>query len=298
MKRLVFICLIVCISAVVITAQDNSTPVYLERYEHPFRLFDNDVKKEIGGFNGDKMRLSESFGQERRELFDTFEAELWKYLGNDVEKHYWIGAFLNSKSYLHGDKPLPVLAFNIWQNGIKLTENKEDEESIKRRYGLMILAAVLAEQLGKKDIAVTYKNEVESLRNNQSQIVAANFPAMSEYEICIFNNIGKDTSICKEEIAPQKEIKIISAGVVNGRAVELPKPIYPKNLIKKKIYGQVIVKVIIGFDGQVIFAEAIQGVAKLFEVSVEAAKKAKFSPTILSGKPVKVSGVIVYNFVK
>jgi hypothetical protein len=32
-------------------------------------------------------------------------------------------------------------------------------------------------------------------------------------------------------------------------------------------------------------------------VAVEAASQAKFTPTLLSGEPVKVGGIITYNFV-
>jgi TonB family protein len=295
MKMLSFICLAVCVFTVFASAQDDAPPISAR--QNPFRLFDKAVKEEIGGFNGDKSKLSRAFRYERLQLSDIFEVELWKYLGNDVEKYYWVGLFLTTKSYLHGEKSLPVLAFIVWQNGIRLTDNKEDEENIKRRYSLMVLASVLADQTGKKDIAVAYKSEIELLQKEKSEIVGGSFPAMYEYEHCIYNNIGKDTSICKEEIEPQnlKEI-IVSGGVLNGKAIELPKPIYPERIKKKKIYGQVTVTVILDFDGQVIYAKAIEGPNKLFAASVEAAKKARFFKTLLSGKPVKVSGVIVYRF--
>jgi TonB family protein len=294
MKQSLFICLTVCVFAVFAVAQSDAPPFPVRQY--PFHLFDKAVNEEVG-FNGDKSKLSRDFSYERSQLGDIFEVELWKYLGNDVEKHYWIGSFLTSKSYLHADKPLPLLAFSVWQNGIKLTKDKEDEENVKRRYSLMILASVLADKIGKKDIAVVYKNEIELLQKEKPEIVGGSFPAMYKNELCIYNNIGKDTSICKEEIEPQnlKEI-IFSGGVLNGKAIELPKPIYPEKGKKKNAYGKVTVKVIIDFDGQVISAKAIEGPTELFAASVEAAKKARFFKTLFSGKPVKVSGVITYNF--
>jgi hypothetical protein len=50
--------------------------------------------------------------------------------------------------------------------------------------------------------------------------------------------------------------------------------------------------------GKVIKAESIcGGHPALREASRNAATRAKFSPKELNGKPVKVNGVIVYNFV-
>ncbi len=68
--------------------------------------------------------------------------------------------------------------------------------------------------------------------------------------------------------------------------------------IAKNLSGEVYVKVLIDFEGKVISAEPTKGQVEFFEVSTEAAKKARFKPTTLSGKPTKVSGVIVYRFTK
>jgi protein TonB len=44
-------------------------------------------------------------------------------------------------------------------------------------------------------------------------------------------------------------------------------------------------------------ARAITGHPLLQQAAVQAAYGARFSPTLLSGQPVKVTGVITYNFV-
>ena len=91
--------------------------------------------------------------------------------------------------------------------------------------------------------------------------------------------------------------KIISAGVVNGKALSLPKPAYPAKARKEKAGGAVTVQVTIDEQGNVISAEAVSGHELLRDASEQAALGAKFSPTLLEGIPVKVRGVIVYNFV-
>ena len=60
--------------------------------------------------------------------------------------------------------------------------------------------------------------------------------------------------------------------------------------------GQVKVQVTIDEDGNVIAANAISGHPLLMQASTSAAKSSKFSPTTLTGRKVKVTGVIIYNF--
>lgn len=89
----------------------------------------------------------------------------------------------------------------------------------------------------------------------------------------------------------------VSKGVVNGEAKNLPKPAYPPSAKVARISGAVNVQVLIDVDGRVISATAVSGHTLLRAAAVQAAKQAKFSPTTLSNQPVKVTGVIVYNFV-
>jgi protein TonB len=56
--------------------------------------------------------------------------------------------------------------------------------------------------------------------------------------------------------------------------------------------------VIVDESGKVISARAVSGHPLLQAASVEAAYAAKFSPTLLSGQPVKVTGTISYNFIQ
>jgi|SRR5690242_11008613 protein TonB len=89
----------------------------------------------------------------------------------------------------------------------------------------------------------------------------------------------------------------ISGGVLNGKAISLPKPAYPPIAKAAHASGTVTVQVTIDENGNVISAHAVSGHPLLQAVAVAAAKGARFSPTKLSGQPVKVTGVITYNFV-
>ena len=91
--------------------------------------------------------------------------------------------------------------------------------------------------------------------------------------------------------------KTISGGVLNGKAISLPKPSYPPAARAVRASGSVSVQVLIDENGHVVSASAVSGHPLLQQAAVSAARGARFSPTLLSGQPVKVSGVITYNFV-
>lgn len=98
---------------------------------------------------------------------------------------------------------------------------------------------------------------------------------------------------------PVKKVppKTISGGVLNGKALILPKPPYPPAARAARASGAVSVQVLIDESGNVISATAVSGHPLLQPAAVDAARAAKFSPMTLSGVPVKVSGVITYNFI-
>lgn len=102
----------------------------------------------------------------------------------------------------------------------------------------------------------------------------------------------------KKPIAEPTEKKktSISGGVVNGQATSLPKPPYPPTAKDVRAGGDVNVQVTIDENGRVISAKAIDGHFLLRPAAEKAAWSAKFKPTLLTGQPVKVTGVIVYRF--
>lgn len=96
--------------------------------------------------------------------------------------------------------------------------------------------------------------------------------------------------------APQPILKPVSGGVLNGTAISLPLPAYPEAARRLRLAGLVSVEVVVDETGKVISAVATSGPVALRGVAVQAALKARFSPTTLSGQPVKVSGLINYKF--
>ena len=131
-----------------------------------------------------------------------------------------------------------------------------------------------------------------SARLNTGGSVEAKTVAMNPNNSVPMVNLGDEPP---PSPAP-KPMKPVSGGVLNGTALSLPPPIYPESAKRMKIQGMVTVEVVLDETGKVISANATDGPQLLRDAAVLAAKRARFSPTKLSGMPVKVSGVINYKF--
>ena len=117
----------------------------------------------------------------------------------------------------------------------------------------------------------------------------------------IENNVSQNLPLVNLDAEPPSPgpkpiLKPISGGVLNGTAVVLPTPSYPEAAKRMRTSGTVSVDVVLDESGKVVSAVATSGPAILRDSAVQAALKARFSPTKLSGQPVKVAGVINYKF--
>lgn len=99
----------------------------------------------------------------------------------------------------------------------------------------------------------------------------------------------------KDPVVKEKPV-VLSMGVVNSRAVSLPKPTIPATAKAGNAAGTVSVHVLIDEKGNVVSANAVSGNILLRASSEAAARNAQFTPTLLSGSPIKISGVINYHF--
>jgi TonB family protein len=89
---------------------------------------------------------------------------------------------------------------------------------------------------------------------------------------------------------------VIQGGTLDGKAVSKPAPVYPPAARAAGITGTVVVRVLVDESGRVTTAEATNGPEPLREAAEDAARMARFSPTLLSGAPVRVAGEVTYNF--
>lgn len=91
--------------------------------------------------------------------------------------------------------------------------------------------------------------------------------------------------------------RTVHKSLLNSQAISLPKPPYPPMAKLTHVSGTVSVQVLLDETGKVISARAVAGHPTLTHAAVEAAYQARFTPTVLNGTPVKVSGLITYNFI-
>jgi hypothetical protein len=86
----------------------------------------------------------------------------------------------------------------------------------------------------------------------------------------------------------------VSGGMLNSKAIYLPMPEIPPG----EASGVVLVAIVVDEGGAVIEARAVSGPQHLHAAAVNAARLARFAPTLLMGEPVRVSGTLSFNFVR
>jgi len=100
------------------------------------------------------------------------------------------------------------------------------------------------------------------------------------------------------EVKPTPKQKILTVSrILNGSAISKHAPPYPHLAKITRVSGLVAVQILIDEQGRVVSAQPTSGHPMLRQAAMQAAYQARFSPTLLGEQPVKVSGVITYNFV-
>ncbi|HEX8160250.1 MAG TPA: energy transducer TonB [Pyrinomonadaceae bacterium] len=89
---------------------------------------------------------------------------------------------------------------------------------------------------------------------------------------------------------------VIYGGGLSGKAIRKVQPSYPPIARAAGAQGEVTVEVVVSEDGGIESAKAVSGHPLLQQAAVDAARQWQFSPTQLQGKPVKVKGMIAFNF--
>lgn len=95
-----------------------------------------------------------------------------------------------------------------------------------------------------------------------------------------------------EKLQTQK----VSEGVLQGKVLQRVKPAYPNIAKAIRASGSVQVQVTISETGRVIEAVVVSGHPTLRDAARDAARQWIFTPTTLSNIPVKVQGVLTFNF--
>lgn len=93
---------------------------------------------------------------------------------------------------------------------------------------------------------------------------------------------------------PEVKIKL---GVLNSKALELPKPEYPAEAKAANVTGTIKADIVIEEGtGNIIWARLRDGHLLLQEAVSKVVCKARFAPLRYTGPPIRISGILEYKF--
>lgn len=159
-----------------------------------------------------------------------------------------------------------------------------------------------------------YRDSQGRTRNERSLRIGGTTESIQT--IVIYDPVGGASYILDPEtrIAQKTEIPIIrriqprppsqsaspspavNEGVLPGLAIKKAAPAYPPTAKAARASGTVLVQAIIGETGDVIEAAVLSGHPLLRDAALQAGRQWKFRPTTLSGTPVKIRGILQFNF--
>jgi len=242
------------------------------------------------------------FQTTRTQLGENFEPELWRYLGDDVDKQDRIANFLTYSGYLHGNLPMPDLARRIYVKSLSLLKGKTDLSSRVAFVTASINAAVESAELDLAAEAQQHKSDAESMLAADKFLRTA-VPAMEDYDNCVYDAIGDSknanpASACLgKKSAGDTGVTMIEVGEIPAeKLVSKAKPQWPKGAKAGAGGGTLKVQVVIDGSGKVESVAALGEPSALEDAALAAARKARFEKTMYQGDAVKVRGWLAYAY--
>ena len=200
-------------------------------------------------------------------------------------------------------------ASKLAQTALASAESQTGPDSLETGAALMNLASV---QVARQDLTKAKKSlarlvEMRAKRTGPSQkfeqsalelftcIDASNLRGGPDLEMSrrIYRILVEDSVLEQGyRLSPDKaELKI-------GESLSKPQPEYPPRAREAGARGAVVLRITIDEEGRVVEALPLGcSVKALVEAAVRAARLATFKPTMVSGKPVEVRGIMFYRFV-
>lgn len=249
-----------------------------QAYARALSIYD----KNAAANNANIVKLLDALGLLERFAFNNFPAAAEHYERSLALKESALGAehadvlkTLYELAELYELLDQTDEAFALHQRVIRVKEKYEADDP----YGLVSALErfiCLSERRGLKAETDKARQRVDAIRAKQKQ-----------------EEVERERAEAKRSITGGE---ILRGGVINGKAISKPPPVYPEAAKQLRISGVVTIFVTVDEKGFVTDAFPC-GHPLLSEAALRAAYGARFSPTLLSGKPVKVTGIITYRFV-
>jgi len=202
--------------------------------------------------------------------------------------------------YYEDDKPGKAEKF--YQRSLTLRENAFGPEDPQVATSLYALGQFYRLQRDYDKALNNYRRSL-MIYGRAGGVTTAEFQRASTGLSCLGYQSENTRAITRELESIQKQFApglppMLTAKMLNGYAVTMARPEYPRAARERNLSGTVVVQVEIDEQGKVISAKDMcQGPPYLSESSVKAALQSRFAPTKISGVPVKTKGVLRYNFV-
>lgn len=195
-----------------------------------------------------------------------------------------------------------IEAEGAFKRAIAIKEKERGAEHSEVAAALSNLATFY-QKIGKPKNSLPIYERMIAIREKASGENSRELIEVLEQCQCALNQSGKpaEAGQMQERVAQISkrlagEPVNVSGGVLQGAATYKAQPYYPPAAKAERLSGTVYIKVVIDEDGKVTDSKILCGADLLAAVSLEAANKWRFSPTILNGVPVKVQGILTFNF--
>lgn len=171
----------------------------------------------------------------------------------------------------------------------------------------------LAELLSAKGKRKEAKSTFQRFITTYEKALAANDPKIAEaldHYVCLLVGSGET----EEALEVQKRLykvengfdydesanlpgkKLALGGLMARRLISSPRRSYPAEAKSARVTGSVVMKIRVDEAGKVVSVKTLCGHPILAKASEESILGAIYAPTVVAGKPVKVTGVAIYRF--
>ena len=266
------------------------------------QMKNDDKVREILTERGNNFSIS---GEKRAEALVILASWQWQCSYDITERKENVST-VRTREHITVTYKMPADAAEFYKaqqcavEGLQLAEqaiagDQSSANAWTQKANLLREAAKLAEMEGNKEQKAEFEKLAEEARATQGRLSGA-ARAVKEPEVkAAPAPTPKPTPAPAQGTATRKSP--VSFGVLNARAVYKPAPEYPAIAKAARAQGTVTVQITVNEEGNVISAGAVSGHPLLQQAAVAAARQARFTPILLSGQPVKVSGVVTYSFV-
>jgi tetratricopeptide (TPR) repeat protein len=237
------------------------------------------------------------------EAQDFFESALKSAEKTSGPDSLQVAKLLDRLATVNYNNGNPGKTESYYKRALAIREKALGAEHADVAHSLYNLAEFFQFQANYKAAEPLYKRLIEIRNKNSEKEPEPLEAALSRYA-CLLRKTKRQNEADQLEGLPYSAsqvsgvppTRIVSAGVINGKAITLVTPPFPAEA-RGKQSGKVTVQVLIDETGRVLRACAVEGPSLLMKASESAAYRSKFTPTTFEGTPVKVNGMIIYNFI-